>query len=49
MSEFKVFLIEQLQDEEFREQWEKIRPEIDLIRAVPDTSLLQNSDTRERA
>ncbi len=47
MSGFREFLNEQLQDDEFREQWEKIQPEIDLIRAVPDISLLQNFDTME--
>lgn len=40
-------LNEQLQDDEFREQWEKIQPEMDLIRAVSDTSSLQNFDARE--
>lgn len=47
MSEFREFLNEQLQDDEFREQWEKIQPELDLIRAVSDTSSLQNFDARE--
>lgn len=47
MSEFREFLNEQLQDDEFREQWEKIQPEMDLIRAVSDTSLLQYFDARE--
>lgn len=47
MSEFRDFLNEQLQDDEFREQWEKIQPEMDLIRAVSDTSSLQNFDARE--
>lgn len=47
MSGFREFLNEQLQDDEFREQWEKIQPEMDLIRAVSDTSLSQNFDTRE--
>ena len=32
-SEFQKFLNEQLQDEEFREQWENIQPEMDVIRA----------------
>ena len=32
-SEFQKFLNEQLQDEEFREQWENIQPEMDVIHA----------------
>ncbi len=40
-------LNEQLQDDEFREQWEKNQPEMDLIRADLYTSLLQNIDARE--
>ena len=47
MSEFREFLNEQLHDDEFREQWEKIQPEMDLIRAVPDAGLSQNSDIKE--
>lgn len=47
MSEFRDFLNEQLQDDEFREQWEKIQPEMNLICTVSDTSLLQNFDARE--
>lgn len=42
MSEFSEFLNEQLQDEEFKAQWEKIQPEMDLIHAVLDESMSQN-------
>ena len=28
MSEFQEFLVEQLQDDEFRKEWEDIQPEI---------------------
>lgn len=42
MSEFREFLNEQLQDEEFKVQWEKIQPEMDLIHAVLDESMSQN-------
>ena len=45
MSEFRAFLNEQLQDEEFRERWEKIQPEMDIIRAAPDACMSQNSDS----
>lgn len=34
MSEFSEFLNEQLQDEEFKAQWEKIQPKMDLIDEV---------------
>lgn len=47
MSEFREFLNEQLQDDEFREQWEKIQSEMDLIRADSGTSLSQIFDARE--
>ena len=47
MSGFREFLNEQLQDDEFRKQWEMIQLEMDLICAVPDTSLLQDFDAGE--
>ncbi len=47
ISEFREVLNEQLQDDKFREQWEKNQPEMDLIRADLYTSLLQNIDVRE--
>lgn len=47
ISEFREFLNEQLQDEEFREQWEKIKPEMDLIHASLDACMSQNFDPNE--
>ena len=41
-SEFQNFLNEQLQDEEFREQWNNIKPEMDAIRALNDICVSQN-------
>lgn len=41
-SEFQNFLNEQLQDEEFREQWDNIKPEMDAIRASIDICVSQN-------
>jgi hypothetical protein len=41
-SEFQNFLNEQLQDEEFREQWNNIKPEMDAIRASNDICVSQN-------
>ena len=40
MSEFRGFLNEQLQDEEFREQWEKIQPENNLKYAIRGKELI---------
>ena len=39
MSEFQEFLNEQLQDEEFRKEWEDIQPEMDVIRWSCYTSI----------
>ncbi len=36
MSEFQEFLNEQLQDDEFRKEWEDIQPEMDVIRTMVD-------------
>lgn len=41
-SEFQNFLNEQLQDEEFREQWNNIKSEMDAIRALNDICVSQN-------
>ncbi len=42
MSEFQEFLSEQLQDDEFRKEWEDIQPEMDVIRAMVDARISQN-------
>ena len=42
MSEFQEFLNEQLQDDEFRKEWEDIQPEMDVIRAMVDARISQN-------
>ena len=34
MSEFRDFLDEQLEDKEFREEYENMSPEFDIIRAM---------------
>ncbi|MBD5548320.1 MAG: helix-turn-helix transcriptional regulator [Lachnospiraceae bacterium] len=49
MSEFKNFLNEQLQDEEFRKEWENIQPEMDVIRAMVDARISQNLTQKELA
>lgn len=49
MSEFREFLNEQLQDEEFRKEWEEIQPEMDVIRAIVDARISQNLTQKELA
>ena len=47
MSEFSKFLNEQLRDEEFRGQWEKIQPEMDAMRAAFVASISQNANPKD--
>ena len=49
MSEFQEFLKEQLQDDEFRKEWEDIQPEMDVIRAIVDARISQNLTQKELA
>ena len=49
MSEFQEFLSEQLQDDEFRKEWEDIQPEMDVIRAMVDARISQNLTQKELA
>ena len=49
MSEFQEFLNEQLQDDEFREEWENIQPEMDVIRAMVNARISQNLTQKELA
>lgn len=49
MSEFQEFLNEQLQDDEFRKEWEDIQPEMDVIRAMVDARISQNLTQKELA
>lgn len=49
MSEFQDFLKEQLQDDEFRKEWEDIQPEMDVIRAMVDARISQNLTQKELA
>lgn len=49
MSEFKDFLNEQLQDPEFRKEWEDIQPEMDVIRAMMEARISQNLTQKELA
>lgn len=47
MSEFNDFLNEQLQDPEFRKEWEDIQPEMDVIRAMMEARISQNLTQKE--
>lgn len=49
MSEFNDFLNEQLQDPEFRKEWEDIQPEMDVIRAMMEARISQNLTQKELA
>ena len=41
MREFQKFLNEQLQDDEFRKEWEDIQPEMDVIREMVNQMILE--------
>lgn len=47
MSEFREFLNEQLQDPEFKKEWDDIQPEMDVIRAMIDARIEQNLTQKE--
>ncbi len=49
MSELQEFLKEQLQDDDFRKEWEDIQPEMDVIRAMVDARVSQNLTQKELA
>ena len=49
MSEFQEFLNEQLQDDEFRKEWEDIQPEMDVIWVMVDARISQNLTQKELA
>lgn len=47
MRKFDDFLNEQLQDEEFKKEYEDMQPEFDVIRAVIDARISQNLTQKE--
>lgn len=49
MREFDDFLDKQLQDEEFRKEYESMQPEFDVIRAIVDARISQNLTQKELA
>lgn len=42
MRKLDEFLAEQLQDEEFKKEYENLQPELDIIRAMVDARTSQN-------
>ena len=49
MSELQELLKAQLQDDDFRKEWEDIQPEMDVIRAMVDARISQNLTQKELA
>lgn len=47
MSEFRTFLNEQLENSDFRKEWENIQPEMDVIRAMIEARISQNLTQKE--
>lgn len=49
MRKFDDFLDEQLQDEEFRKEYDDIQPEMDVIKAIVDARISRNLTQKELA
>ena len=49
MRKFNDFLEDQLQDREFKKEWENIQPEMDVIRAIVDARISKNLTQKELA
>ena len=49
MKTLDQYLNEQLQDPEFRKEWDDIQPEMDVIRAMVDARISQNLTQKELA
>lgn len=49
MKTLDEFMEEQLQNETFREEYEKIQPELDVIRALVDARISQNLTQKQLA
>lgn len=49
MKTLNEFLNEQLQDPEFKKEYENIQPEMDVIRAIVDARISQNLTQKELA
>ena len=46
---FDDYLQEQLEDPEFKKEWDDIQPEMDVIRAIIDNRIAQNLTQKELA
>lgn len=49
MSEFRELLDHQLQNPEFKKEWDDIQPEMDVIRAMVEARISQNMTQKELA
>ena len=49
MRKFNDFLDEQLQDEEFKKEYDDIQPELDVIKAIVDARFSKNLTQKELA
>lgn len=49
MKTLNEFLDQQMQDPEFKKEYEKIRPEMDIIRAIVDVRVSNNLTQKELA
>ena len=47
MKTLNQYTTEQLKDDEFREEWERSQPELDVIRAIVDARISQNLTQKE--
>ena len=49
MRKYDDFLAEQLQDEEFKKEYDNLQPEFDVIRAIVDARVFQNLTQKQLA
>ncbi|MGL5259143.1 MAG: helix-turn-helix domain-containing protein [Lachnospiraceae bacterium] len=49
MRKYDDFLAEQLQDEEFKKEFDNLQPEFDVIRAIVDARVSQNLTQKQLA
>ena len=49
MRKYDDFLVEQLQDEEFKKEYDNLQPEFDVIRAIVDARVSQNLTQKQLA
>ena len=49
MKKFDIFLQEQLQDQEFKREYDNLQPEFDVIRAIVDARTSQKLTQKELA